>query len=112
MTRPSVSLVQPTKLHRPILSSTTTFRRNRKTRSVVGVDGIDADLSKLVIRAASMCQAAVDSGPAELSEYSKGVKPTANQRRKQNDNDDCTENPLPALMPFPLFNRRLPIAPF
>jgi hypothetical protein len=40
------------------------------------------------------------------------VKPTANQCCEQKAGDDCTENTLPALMPFPRFNRRLPIAHF
>jgi hypothetical protein len=45
----------------------------------------------------------------QLSEHSIDVEPTANQCCEQNDNDDCTENALSALVPFPGFNRRLPI---
>ena len=45
----------------------------------------------------------------QLSEHSIDVEPTANQCCEQNDNDDCTENALSALVPFPRFNRRLPI---
>jgi hypothetical protein len=40
------------------------------------------------------------------------VKPTANQCCERKAGDDCTENTLTALMPFPHFDRRLPIAHF
>jgi hypothetical protein len=37
------------------------------------------------------------------------MEPAANHCCEQNGNDDPAENALSALVPFPRFNRRLPI---